>query len=396
MTWSFKSGRPVTIQDGGSIYVLRALDAPSAEGCRVRWLGRGQETFLYTIEGRGGYGAAIPEIFSRTRPDQEVPLALKSGDLLRARVLGFDARGNPHVLEAGALRPVYLLRSKLDLGATIQNLRTAAIQQLGDGPEILITGGQEARVDGQSPSGAFSLSVDLGKGSKYAHNEDSGFVYKAGASTYFGIFDGAGGEGDGRAASQRVAISTLQNVKSGDPLHNGTFEPAARDLYRALEQQQIRSTASAAAAVAQIDGNTFRVVYSGDVRFVVIRAGKVELATQDETPVARDVAQGKLRPEQALTDPRRNAIDSAVQAGRSHFAQLYMHKLAPGDWVIGASDGLWGHLTNDDLAGLLSRAETPSQAQGILQNVFMNGLPDRPNPDDNLALLVYRHSAPKP
>lgn len=69
-------------------------------------------------------------------------------------------------------------------------------------------------------------------------------------------------------------------------------------------------------ALLFMEDGTYIVGHVGDSRAYVIRNEEIEILTQDQTVVANEVRLGKLAPEQAAKDPRRNVLLQCIGASR--------------------------------------------------------------------------------
>ena len=93
--------------------------------------------------------------------------------------------------------------------------------------------------------------------------------------------------------------------------------------------------------------------------------------------VNRLVELGQLTPEEAAKHPRRSELQQAL-GGRADIEPLVYHaSLGPGDWVIVCSDGLYNHVSADEMKQMLqseaTSAETAARRLVNLANVHGAG-----------------------
>jgi protein phosphatase len=91
------------------------------------------------------------------------------------------------------------------------------------------------------------------------------------------------------------------------------------------------------------------------------RGDRLTQVTRDQTLVARMVELGQLSPQEALTHPSRNEVTDAIGRRFDLKPARYEVKLAPGDWLIVACDGLHAHV-DDRLLDETIRKSAPSAA----------------------------------
>lgn len=137
----------------------------------------------------------------------------------------------------------------------------------------------------------------------------------------------------------------------------GLFEGLHRQLlnYSAAHQVQLGTTLAAFLAC----GDRFLIVSIGDSR-VYERWNRLRQLTQDQSLVAREVANGRITPEQARRHPQRNVLLQCLGAGDTvvpAFGQGLVHS---GALYLLCTDGLVHELSPEELEGTLA----PLQLRG--------------------------------
>lgn len=171
-------------------------------------------------------------------------------------------------------------------------------------------------------------------------------------SVMFGVFDGAGGMGNGDVAS-RFAAETMANygnyyaINSAEDLANVT---------RMAQQEMARknipgmTTAVVTKLLRKADGVYAAYVSLGDSRFYVVHNdGTADLITQDE----------------GIENQIWNSLSSGYgYAGVNQFGEV---KLKRGDKIVLCSDGITGDkgsdlMSNDEVASIVLRSANPEDA----------------------------------
>jgi serine/threonine protein phosphatase PrpC len=124
----------------------------------------------------------------------------------------------------------------------------------------------------------------------------------------------------------------------------------------------------------------------GDSRAYLLREAVLYRITRDHSLVQRMVDTGLLTSEQAHQHPDSNILSRAI--GKQPTVEIEtgeIFPLVPGDTVLLCSDGLWGPLTDAQIAGTLGRnAGTQEIADALVDLALENGS------DDNITVQVLR------
>lgn len=217
------------------------------------------------------------------------------------------------------------------------------------------------------------------------------------------LADGMGGHNAGDKASQQIIQqvgASLSHLLAGalsgkirdesSVMIAQSVEQAIRFANQAVYQRAqnesgCRGMGATAAVLVIWDGQTY-IGHVGDCRVYGYRAQKVTQVTRDQTLVERMVQLGKLTPEEALVHPARNEIAQAV--GRQPIIEpaAYQWKLAPGDWLIVACDGLHAHVDSQLLTSTI-RESPPSG--GFLAHRLVD-LANQGGGSDNCTVVAVR------
>ncbi|XXX80210.1 protein phosphatase 2C domain-containing protein [Sorangium sp. So ce134] len=233
------------------------------------------------------------------------------------------------------------------------------------------------------PQLAIEAAAQSDVGRRRSRNEDS-FA----ALPYLGLFmvaDGLGGNAAGEVAS-RMAIEVVKSCfEEEDDLEDtwpyGAARPRHRDevrlvlsvrranraIYEASQQKdEMRGMATTFAGVLLGPGMAY-IAHVGDSRVYRMRGGRLERLTRDHTlleELLRD-GDGALETLEALSD-RANAVTRALGCDESVAIESRVEATAPGDVFLVCSDGLWGPVPEERIAGVLRAHGELSLAASLL------------------------------
>lgn len=234
----------------------------------------------------------------------------------------------------------------------------------------------------------FAIASD--QGLVRGNNEDSAYA----GPRLLALADGMGGHAAGEVASQ-IMITHLKSLDTdiGDNDMLALLAGAADDANAAIaaeaasrpETQGMGTTLTA----LLFNGHTFGLCHVGDSRGYRLREGELERITVDDTYVQTLVEQGKLKPEDVSTHPKRSLILKAY-TGISVEPTLKIIDARPGDRLLLCSDGLSDPVTDATIAEHL-RAGSPQQAADQLIALAL-----RSGGPDNITVVVADVTAERP
>ena len=112
---------------------------------------------------------------------------------------------------------------------------------------------------------------------------------------------------------------------------------------------------SAGGPLTPVRGAT--IGHVGDSRIYRYRQGKLDRLTRDHSWVEEQVQAGAISSRDARQHPRRNLLTRALTGGVDPIADLGWVPTAPGDRLLLCSDGLFGVLSDDQIAEILGKYE---------------------------------------
>lgn len=215
------------------------------------------------------------------------------------------------------------------------------------------------------------------------------------------VADGMGGAAAGELASGLVVrvlgkelMSLLTQLLDGTNKDTATLanaiaaalREANRAVWNTAQQDAAWKGMGATAAVAVVWDTDVCIGHVGDCRVYHQRGGRLTQVTRDQTLVARMVELGQLTPKQALTHRARNEITNAVGMTSKLDPAPYQVKLAAGDWLLVACDGLHAHL--DDAALQSEIASAKDSAVQLAQRLIERA--NEQGGSDNCTVLAVR------
>lgn len=179
------------------------------------------------------------------------------------------------------------------------------------------------------------------------------------------VADGMGGHDAGEVASGMLADRLEQLAPSHSaPELLAHFEQciidvneALRDLSRHKQNGVIGTTVSA----LLVHGPYFACLWSGDSRVYLMRGGRLRQLSRDHTEAQELVEQGVLTPDEALTWPRRNVVTRAIGVFDQPELDLENGVVEPGDRFLLCSDGLTGHVGDQEIEIMVASPSTPQE-----------------------------------
>lgn len=205
------------------------------------------------------------------------------------------------------------------------------------------------------------------------------------------VADGMGGCEGGQVAS-KIAVDTVHEsyFLPGDldpqaRLLQAFHQAHARVQQRAVEQPALRGMGTTLTAFALVDRKLF-YAHVGDSRLYLLRARTLRALTSDHSLVARLIANGLVRAEDADSHPQRHVLTAAVGVSDGIRPDVPESPVAlePGDVLLLCTDGLWGQMTEAEIVRIASSRTPDDACRDLVQLAKKNGAPD------NITLQILR------
>jgi serine/threonine protein phosphatase PrpC len=184
--------------------------------------------------------------------------------------------------------------------------------------------------------------------------------------------DGMGGHRGGSVASSLAVESATQAFER----QSGASAEAARELLRAAnarihqvssQREEVAGMGSTGVGLlvgAGLRGFSMNV---GDSRLYRLRAGRLELLTEDHSLVGELVRAGEIDEAEARVHPRRNQLRRALGIRPEEEIDVRELQVEPGDRYLLCSDGLWGALDHEEVASLLGGFAPEEAARRLIE-----------------------------
>ncbi len=180
------------------------------------------------------------------------------------------------------------------------------------------------------------------------------------------VSDGMGGAQAGEVASALVvetltrAMATAEPDMPRDALMNDAIQKAHRAVWDTAKREAKKMGATLTAVFVHA-GQAY-IAEVGDSRAYLIRAGKMCQLTHDQSMVQMLVDTGVLEPEQAEHSPIRNVILQAMGNQPNVKVALGRLELRDRDCLVLCSDGLTGHVHDDEIRDMVVASGRPEIA----------------------------------
>jgi serine/threonine protein phosphatase PrpC len=218
---------------------------------------------------------------------------------------------------------------------------------------------------------------------KRSNNEDR--LYCDPTQHVFLVADGMGGQDSGERASGLAADIIPRVVSDRLAAHDDpgrAVQAAINEAHQAIikeGQQQSSSRRMGTTAVVAIEReDQVYVAGVGDSPAILIRGDQIEQLTVDHTVAEALARNGTITPEQARTSPWRNVLYKFLGcAEMTEGAEVRPFTPQAGDRLVLASDGLSGHVTNEDLREGAPKFPDPQKwAEHLVQLALDRGSKD--------------------
>lgn len=239
-------------------------------------------------------------------------------------------------------------------------------------------------------SGA-ALSFETGAishpGRVRSHNEDN--LVTRPEIGLWAVADGMGGHENGAMASATVAAALDAIGPAGSAaellarLEQGVLSANA-ELRRRARERAGTTMGSTLAVLLAHDGH-FAAIWSGDSRIYLIRHGYITQISRDHTEAQDMIDRGLLSPEEARNWPRRHVITRAIGVHDLPSLDIDNGELETGDTFVLCSDGLTGHVEDDEILRAAAGADVQGACNALLALTLERGA------TDNVTVVIVRY-----
>jgi PPM family protein phosphatase len=228
---------------------------------------------------------------------------------------------------------------------------------------------------------------------RWAAGTDQGHVRSNNEDCYFAgdrllvVADGMGGMAAGDLAS-RLAIEAMtpldapiDNDHQMDALHKALEVANGRIAEQVEADSSLQGMGTTLTAVV-FSGTRAAMAHVGDSRAYLLRDGRLNQLTKDDTYVQMLVDQGLIRPDEAAGHPRRSVVTRVLQGEPVSPAYVIVEPEAGDRWML-CSDGLTAVVTNETIEQEMLAADDPKACCERLIDLALRG-----GGPDNVTVIV--------
>lgn len=251
----------------------------------------------------------------------------------------------------------------------------------------------------------YAFHTDVGI--KKKTNQDSLLIKEADTSAgkilLMTICDGMGGLDKGEVASASVIQAFNQWFERGLPTiltADNRMEATKQQWNAIIERMNNEITnygvskgiqlGTTVTALLILEDGSYLIGHVGDTRVYRITDSKVDILTQDQTFVAREIREGRMTPEQAKIDPRRNTLLQCVGASPRVEVDYQEGKAQKDEIYMLCCDGFRHVLTNEEIQMNLSPKVCVNADIAKNQLVYLIETNKQRREEDNITALLAK------
>lgn len=231
----------------------------------------------------------------------------------------------------------------------------------------------------------FGIISDKGLNPRRPVNQDSYLALPK--QHLFAVFDGVGGQRAGEVASH-MAAETIEEefanpaTNSVAELINLAIKHANRDICEAAEHNADYRTMATTVALIHFAGSQALIAHVGDSRVYRLEEGVFYHETIDHTDFNDDFRAGLV---QEAGAKKSNAINRALGAESEVEVEMKSLAVKEGARFLLCSDGIYRHLSDEEMASILAQTTDPQKAADELKREVL-----KRGADDNLTAIVLQ------
>ena len=224
--------------------------------------------------------------------------------------------------------------------------------------------------------------TDIGK--TRPNNQDS---YAAGelpnSVAWAVVCDGMGGASGGNVASSKAVkiiseriTSTYKDGMSYNSIKNMLTSAIAAANIEVFDEskadENLAGMGTTVVAVILTDRRVY-VAHAGDSRAYILSKGKLTQITKDHSFVQEMIDTGRLTPDEAKDDPRKNIITRALGVDNDLRVDFCEEFIDENDVVLICTDGLTNYVSDEDIVALASDGKFNDFAERLVSHANENG-----------------------
>lgn len=206
----------------------------------------------------------------------------------------------------------------------------------------------------------------------------------------FAVFDGVGGQRAGEVASQTAAETieeALAHTSAGSSVElvSRAIQFANRDIFEMAENDEAYKTMATTVALVHMDGGRATIAHVGDSRVYRLEDGRFHRETIDHTDFNDVLKAGGIGRDQLSSHGRSNVINRALGVDREVEVDVKQISLRDGARFLLCSDGIYRHLSDEEIARVLAENKDPQSAADELKRLVHER-----GADDNLTAVIVQ------
>lgn len=208
----------------------------------------------------------------------------------------------------------------------------------------------------------------------------------------FLVADGMGGHAAGQVASELAAQASVNamrtlvdaSVSLTEKLRVAVTAANREILDTTLRKPELAGMGTTLVALLATP-ERIALAHVGDSRAYLVRGGNIRQLTDDHSLVAELVRRQEITDADARGHPHRHVLTRALGVRRSVEADFAELTPEPGDSFVLCSDGLTGHVKDDEIAERVAgEADLDRAAQNLIDEANARG------GEDNITVVVIR------
>lgn len=134
----------------------------------------------------------------------------------------------------------------------------------------------------------------------------------------------------------------------------------------------------------------YLIIHVGDSRIYEMTGAGVRQMTEDQSLVAREIAAGRLTPEEALRDSRRSILLQCVGASAAVEPAFYQGAAEPGTSYLICSDGFCHEVSQEEMLEQLGPGACVNPTVMRRNCIYLTELVKRRKEQDNISLVLLK------
>lgn len=207
------------------------------------------------------------------------------------------------------------------------------------------------------------------------------------------VADGVGGADAGEVASKFATERTVEHYVGSSHLADfgkrlrESMRAANSDLRQFVAERNDHSRMATTMVAVVIRDRCAYIANVGDSRGYHWRNGVLQQITKDQSLVAKLVEEGAITEEEAAVHPRKNVILYSLGSERDPKIDLFEQPLETDDILLLCSDGLTRHVSDEELAAIVSQQEPAVATRTLIDLANSRG------GEDNISVAVLHYNS---